>query len=75
MGDVDIVGCVYNETAVLYLTTDSQERQKSNTRFNDNLLVVLKDDENHQRQQLSLSLSFKNRKMRKRHLGVGDGDY
>lgn len=42
VGDVDIVGCVNDETTVLYLATDAQERQKSNTWFDDNFLIVLK---------------------------------
>lgn len=41
VGNIDIIGCVDNETAVLHLAANAQERKKANTRFDNDLLFVL----------------------------------
>lgn len=41
VGDVDIVGRMDDETAILHLAADAQKREESDTRFHDDLFVVL----------------------------------
>ena len=41
VGNVDVVGRMDDKTTILYLATNAQERQEPDTRFDDNLLIVL----------------------------------